>query len=231
MLKNTRINLLATKKVATALGDLNPVVVFIGGAVVSFYIDDPAAADVRPTKDIDIGLQITTIPQLEEIREMLIARGFKQSHQDDVTCRFRVDDVLVDVMSTQEIGWAPANPWFKPGLPYLIQQQIEGITINLLPLPYFLATKFSAFYSRGGSDPRVSQDFEDIVYIMNYRSDFLVQIEKSDRKVRDYLAACCKDIAQNSDLQEAIVGNLYYEEQEYGFKKIMQYVLEIARFR
>jgi hypothetical protein len=60
MLKNTQINQEVTKKVAIALEELNKRVVFVGGAVVSLYINDPAAEDVRPTKDIDISLEIAS---------------------------------------------------------------------------------------------------------------------------------------------------------------------------
>ena len=61
MLKNTLINKAATKKIAQALGELNERVVYVGGAVVSLYIDDPSADDVRPTKDIDIGMEIANL--------------------------------------------------------------------------------------------------------------------------------------------------------------------------
>ena len=47
MLKNTLINRIAAKKIATALVGLNQNVVYVGGAVVSLYIDDPSADDVR----------------------------------------------------------------------------------------------------------------------------------------------------------------------------------------
>ena len=57
MLKNTLINLEATKQVAVALGTLNENVVYVGGAMVSLYIDDPAAEDVRPTKDMSKNLR------------------------------------------------------------------------------------------------------------------------------------------------------------------------------
>ncbi len=52
MLKNTTINLGEIHKIAAALGELNENVVYVGGAVESVYINDPAADDVRPTKDI-----------------------------------------------------------------------------------------------------------------------------------------------------------------------------------
>lgn len=54
MLKNTQINRAVTKKIAKALGDINEKVVYVGGAVVSLYIDDASADDVRPTKDLDL---------------------------------------------------------------------------------------------------------------------------------------------------------------------------------
>ena len=115
MLKNTLINRKATYTIAKALGELNSDVVYVGGAVVSLYIDDPSADDVRPTKDIDISLQITSLVVLEELRKKLTAKGFHQSHQDQVVCRFRYQDILIDVMSTQAIGWlgqSMVQVWF-----------------------------------------------------------------------------------------------------------------------
>ena len=67
MLKNTTINLGVIWKIAHALQDLNERVVYVGGAVVSLYVNDPAADDVRPTKDIDISLEIASLGELEEM--------------------------------------------------------------------------------------------------------------------------------------------------------------------
>lgn len=171
MLKNTQINRLATKKVATAIGEMNEKVVYVGGAVVSLYIDDPAAEDVRPTKDVDISLEIVSLGQLESIREFLSEKGFRQSHEDQVMCRFRFEDVKVDVMSTRSIGWAPGNRWFEAGFPHAFVYNLDGLLLWLLPLPYYLAAKFDAFHDRGGRDPRTSHDVEDIVYLLNHVSD------------------------------------------------------------
>lgn len=60
-MKNTAINIGIIRKIAKALGELNDRVVYVGGAVVSLYINDPAAEDIRPTKDIDISLEILTL--------------------------------------------------------------------------------------------------------------------------------------------------------------------------
>jgi predicted nucleotidyltransferase len=221
MLKNTLINRLATKKIALALDNLNEKVVYVGGAVVSLYIDDTAANDVRPTMDIDIVIEISTIKELEDIRQELTEKGFIQSSEDDIVCRFRYEDIIVDVMATKPIDWAPANPWFASGYKNLITYNIDNIKINCLSLPYFLATKFSAFYSRGSTDPRTSHDFEDIVYLLNYISNLKMQLLEADIEVKNYLIECFNDILNDPQKQEAIIGHLYNEEQDYRYKKIL----------
>ena len=52
-MKNRTIDLGVVSEIARALGDLNDFVVFVGGAIVSIYADDPAADEIRPTQDVD----------------------------------------------------------------------------------------------------------------------------------------------------------------------------------
>lgn len=221
MLKNTIINLGVIRKIAAALNELNDRVVYVGGAVVSLYVNDPAAEDVRPTKDIDISIEIASIAELEEIRESLNKKGFKQTPEDDVICRFRYEDVKVDVMSTKEVGWAPANPWFGPGFKYVEKINIKDKTINILPLSYFLATKFTAFHGRGENDARTSHDFEDITYILDNRTDLVEVILKSPVDVRTYLKNEFATLLKNDNMREAIIGNLYFETQVERFEIII----------
>jgi hypothetical protein len=231
MLKNTLINRAAVRKIAQALGALNEKAVYVGGAIVSFYIDDPSAEDVRPTKDIDISMEIASLSKLEQIREELNRKGFYQSSEDNVICRFRYEDIKVDVMSTKAVGWAPANPWFEPGYQHLISFAMDDVEIRCLSLPYYLATKFTAFYDRGISDPRTSHDFEDIVYLLNYTTDWLTQIITSDDEVKQYLIKCFSDILMDSAKQEAILGNLFHEEQDYRFSKIINQLRQVCHVR
>ena len=164
-MKNTLINRRATVKVAKALEELCSEVVFVGGAMVSLYIDDPNAEDIRPTRDIDLTFQITTAGELEQLRQKLIAKGFREAADSSVTCRFKYDDLLVDVMSTKEVGWAPGNRWFLSGFDQSFEFPLEDMIIRLLPLPYFLAAKFDAFFDRGIEDVYASKDLEDLVYL------------------------------------------------------------------
>ncbi len=225
---NTLINWKVIKTIANALGELNQKVVYVGGAVVSLYIDDTAAEDIRPTKDIDITLEIASLGELEALREDLSKKGFKQSHEDNVICRFRFEDIKIDVMATKAIGWAPANPWFASGFKSAQSIEVNGKSIKILTLPYFLATKFSAFYDRGGKDPRFSHDFEDIVYLLNYTSNFHELIIDSDLKVQEYLKGAFLNILNDDLLQEAILGSINYDEQEFRFEKIINQLKAIV---
>ncbi len=221
-MKNTLINRKVIQKVANALGNLNNQVIYVGGATVSLYIDDPGADDVRPTKDVDISLKIASVAHLEDIREELSIRGFKQTADLDVICRFKLDDILVDVMSTKPVGWAPANPWFEGGFNNLEQIDLNGFNIQIMPLTYFLASKFTAQKSRGGSDPRFSHDFEDITYILDNRTDWHEKVVNESGQVKDFLLEQFQNIKKSPKLQEAILGNLYYETQDARLNKIME---------
>lgn len=95
-----------------------------------------------------------------------------------------------------------------------------------MPFPYFLASKFDAFKGRGGKDARMSHDFEDIVYLLNYTSDFAEIIHTSDKEVKAFLIACLKEILNDNLLQEAIIAHMYYDEREERFKMIIDQIKE-----
>jgi predicted nucleotidyltransferase len=195
--------------------------------VVSLYINDPAAEDVRPTKDLDISLEIVSFAALENLRLALLEKGFLQSAEDDVICRFRYEEIKVDVMSTKAVGWAPSNPWFSPGFNLRENVIIENQQIHILPLPYFLASKFTAFNNRGANDPRTSHDFEDIVYVMDNRTDLVEQLLGSRSDVMSYLKQQLQSILEDSVKQEAVYGNLFYETREGRYQRIIEMIKKL----
>ena len=207
MINRREINIESIIEVAEALGELNNKVVYVGGAVVSLYVNDPAAEDPRPTKDIDVAMEIATVAQLEKIRQQLTAKGFHSDPEETVICRFNYRNILVDVMSTQEVGWAPANSWFKGGFKHIEPNTLKKRTlIQLMPLAYFIAAKFEAYHDRG-KDPRTSHDLEDIIYVMDNRIDLVEQIVRAPEKVKDYLQQEFKNLL-SPKLEEAVLGHL-----------------------
>lgn len=49
--------------VATRLEELRETVVFVGGAATTLYVTDPAITDIRPTKDIDVIVEVASFAQ------------------------------------------------------------------------------------------------------------------------------------------------------------------------
>ena len=210
-MRNRTANIEVIKTVAKALGDVNIRVVYVGGAVVALYADDPAAEDVRPTKDIDIVVQIAGISELNRLEEDMAKRGFTRDPFENVMCRFRLGDILVDVMSTSEVGWAPSNRWFKSGMKHLRKVDAGGIEINILDTPHFLAAKFEAYSGRGQNDPRTSPDFEDIVYILDNNITLAEEVLKVSTQVRKYLTKWFRTIMESPSMQEALEAHLPYQ--------------------
>ena len=227
-MENALINRKATIKVAKALDTLCEEVVFVGGAVVSLYIDDQAAEDIRPTKDIDLAFQITTASELEQLRTELNRRGFMEAADSQVICRFRYDDLLVDVMSTQAIGWAPGNRWFLTGFPHARKVKLDEVEINVLPLPFFLASKFDAFFDRGITDVYASTDLEDLVYLLSHTSDVVAQISDAPQEVKSYLIECAQQVLGNSSILSAIPGHLSYDNPDEQLETVLTKLKQIA---
>ena len=75
-MKNRTINIAVVAEVAKALQELKNQMVFIGGAVVSLYADDPAADEIRPTGDIDITINLMNFSNWVRMQERLAELGF-----------------------------------------------------------------------------------------------------------------------------------------------------------
>ena len=228
MLHNRTQMIEAVKTLARALGDLNEYVVFVGGAVVGLYADDPGAPEVRPTKDVDIVLEIKSLSRLEELRKALAARDIYPASEEKVMCRFRYQNILLDVMSTQEVGWAPANPWFRVGFDRAENYNFDDVSIRIMPIPIYLASKFSAFEERG-TDPRTSHDFEDIVFILDNRATLINDVKQAEKDVREFLVNKFNDILVDSSLQEAILSHLEPATQMKRFEMLVQKLKEIIK--
>ncbi|MFZ5552313.1 MAG: hypothetical protein ACOZCO_04295 [Bacteroidota bacterium] len=213
MLKNKTIDLGVIKKIATALDNLNKDIVFVGGAVVALYANDRLADEVRPTGDIDISVQLAAFGSVFALQDKLKEKKFKEAVGEPVICRFVYDDVLVDVMPDEDSPWGKTNRWYKPGFQCLQQITVEDIQINILPAPYFLATKFEAFKDRGG-DYRTSEDFEDIIYVLDNRTNIVEEVLQSDEEVKTYLQNEFRKLLQDKLADEGIMAHLFFETAE-----------------
>ncbi len=95
-------NLVRIQGVYNALGELRDSVAFVGGATVSLYTDRPDQADVRPTDDIDVLIEIGTYGAYTKIQAKLSELNFHPDTASKVICRYKYQGLIVDIMPTDE---------------------------------------------------------------------------------------------------------------------------------
>ena len=94
MLFTKKQSIEAIKTIARALGDLNDQVIYVGGAVVALYADDPGAPEIRPTKDVDIVVEVASVLELEKFRQKLAERDINLDKDAKIMCRFKYHYIL-----------------------------------------------------------------------------------------------------------------------------------------
>lgn len=210
-------------RVANKLQEMCDDVTFVGGAIIGFLITDPAAPDVRFTVDVDCIINIVTHSDYYKISKKLREKGLKEmSSGDHPICRWDCDGVLVDIMPTDKGILGFSNRWYKNAISNSIAKQINpNRSINIISAPYFLATKLEAFHDRGKNDYLMSHDLEDIISVIDGRSEIVTDIEKSDRDVKNYISTSFEILLNNKNFTYALPGHLNYANESEGRKKIV----------
>lgn len=175
------------KAVYNALEDLKDKVVFVGGAVVSLYADR-VVHDPRPTDDIDVLVEILNYRDHVALEEKLHQKGFINDQDSGIACRYRVQGITVDIMPTDDRSFGFDSMWYSHGFHNAVAHPLDDThVINILTAPYYLATKLEAFRNRGNGDGRTSQDFEDIVFILENRAAIWEEIKAADENLKTFL--------------------------------------------
>ena len=88
-------------------------------------------------------------------------------------CRWRLDDIVLDVMPSAPGILGFTNRWYESAIANAIERELEpGLTIKIATAPYFVTMKLEAFAGRGEGDYVASHDLEDIVTITDARATF-----------------------------------------------------------
>lgn len=178
------VNRSDVRKVALALGELNERMLYVGGSIIDLYAEDPAAVAPRPTVDIDMATSTPTYTDRLQLEESLRLLGISPDLSRSL-CSFTMDDIQLDIMPIEAMEIGPVNRWYKFGLPSAARVDLGDTSIKILTSPYFIATKFEAFNSRG-SEMRLSPDIEDIVYVIDSRPSIVNEIDKSENDVKQF---------------------------------------------
>jgi hypothetical protein len=197
------------EKAARKLGVLNNEVVYLGGCSTALFITDSLSLDVRPTVDVDCIIDVASLSKYYQFGEKLKEQGFKQLMQDEVICRWRYEDIILDVMPTDEDILKCGNRWYKDAIRNAISHQIaEDLVIKSVTAPYLLATKAEAFISRGNGDFLGSHDFEDIITIIAGRVEIVEEIELGSKELRVYLKSTFENYLKSSQFRSSLPGHM-----------------------
>ncbi|MEN2433894.1 nucleotidyl transferase AbiEii/AbiGii toxin family protein [Weeksellaceae bacterium A-14] len=205
---NKTINIGVVAEVAEGLKQYREQVVFVGGAVISLYTDDPAADEIRPTKDIDFTVNIVDVGEFHKTIEELGKLGFDPDPFGTSICSYTYKKYPVDIIPAEDSAFGSTNRWYKIGFEDLWKVKAKNQEINILSAPCFLATKFEAFNSRG-KDYRTSHDIEDIIYIIDNRTTIVDEIVKCDSRILEFLKSEFQKIIDKGLLDELLQTHIH----------------------
>ena len=220
---NKVINLALVAQVAEGLKELREKMVFIGGAVISLYTDDPAADEIRPTTDIDMTINLANYAEWAKMQERLAELSFYPDPEGQSICSYKFEKIAIDIMPADDSSIGVSNKWYKPGFKYLQQIVLpKGISINILPAPYFLATKLEAFKDRGANDFYGSHDFEDIIYLLDNRTTIVEELINADIDVKEYIKKELATLKKHPQAHEILAMHLHPYIREERFPIMME---------
>lgn len=200
-------NLALLQLAARKLDNLNDNVVYLGGCATALFINDPSALDVRATLDVDCIIDVISLVEYHKFESQLVKKGFKKSMEDDVICRFRCDEIILDVMPTDQKILGFGNPWYKKALQNAVNHEIaDNLIIKSISAPYFLATKFEAFKTRGNNDLWISHDYEDIISVVAGRVNLLEEVTEASSELRENLKEQFKQLLENDQFEPTLPG-------------------------
>lgn len=193
---------------ARLLEELAEEVVFVGGAATGLLITDPAVAKLRPTLDVDVIVEIASRGGYYGFAERLREKGFREPLDGQVICRWVHGDLTLDVMPTGEAVFGFTNPLYAAAIRHSQTHEMDGVAVRAVSSPYFLGTKLEAYFGRGENDFVLSHDIEDMVALLDGRSEIVEDVTGADDLIRDYLGGHFRGLLANREFRDALPGHL-----------------------
>ena len=220
-------NIAMVERIAQALGDLREKVVFVGGSVAELYADFPEISDIRPTLDVDcvVDIQINTYLDYNKLEERLRVLGFQNDTSNNAPiCRKIYQRILIDFMPVCPDILGFSNRWYADGTKNKIERVLpNGTIIYILPVEFYLATKFEALNNRGGKDIRGSHDWEDIVFVMSNCAELTNSVKRcTNAQLIDYLQEQYNILLKNKNIREIIYSVLPYHSEEDSIDTVIE---------
>jgi hypothetical protein len=184
--------------------------VFVGGCATALLITDRAAAEVRPTFDVDAIAAITSYAEYVVFSERLRNLGFTEDASESAPlCRWLKAQTTLDVMPLDEKILGFSNRWYQPAMEFSQQRTLKpGLSIRVVTAPYFCGTKLEAFKGRGRDDYWSSHDLEDLIAVVDGRQELVDELSDAPGDVRSYIASEFKRLLRVEVFIDALPGYL-----------------------
>jgi hypothetical protein len=184
--------------------------VFVGGCTTALLVTDRAAAEVRPTYDVDAIAEITSYSGYVGFSERLRKLGFTEdTSQGAPLCRWQNSKTNLDVMPLDSKILGFSNRWYKPAMRFAEFRELKpDLTVRAVTAPYFCAAKLEAFNGRGKGDYLSSHDLEDLVAIVDGREELTGELRSASEDVRSYVASEFRRLLDNKTFVDALPGYL-----------------------
>lgn len=196
----------AARLLQPLLGEL----AFVGGSTTALLVTDEAAAEVRPTYDVDAIAEISSYAAYADFAERLRRCGFTEDTSEGAPiCRWRRKKTILDVMPLDPKILGFSNLWYKPALDSSVVHELEAdLRIRVVTAVYFCATKLEAFAGRGKNDYQSSHDLEDLMAVVDGRVELVEEIRVAAENVRTYIAAEIRKLLAIREFLDALPGYL-----------------------
>lgn len=211
--------------VARALGnDLLKEVAFLGGCTTGLLLTDKASKEaVRYTDDVDLITHVIGFSGWIKFQTRLKERGFKESIKDNINCRMRLNDLIVDFMPDDEKILGYSNRWYGQALKEAKDYELqEDLTIQLVTPVFFIATKLEAYKGRGENAPLHSRDIEDILNVFDGRAELVEEINQASLNLRSYISKELVSLFEHPDFEYAVQSTAHgqRDREELIFKRL-----------
>ena len=171
-------------------------------------INDPASTPIRMTTDVDVIAEVATYGQYANLGERLRGLGFLEDGSEGAPiCRWVAGGLKLDVMPTLECVLGFANRWYADAIRQSLSHQLApDLAIRVVTGPYFLATKFEAFLTRGRGDYYESHDLEDLIAVLDGRRELVDEVHAAADDVRGFLAERFAKLVGDPRFMESLPG-------------------------
>jgi hypothetical protein len=199
----------ALRVVATHLDAAGLNYAFTGGSVVNLLLDAPDLSPARPTKDVDVIVELVSGRRYSDVEEVLRKGGFNHDDSEGAPiCRWRLGLLVVDIMPTDGGLIGLNTKWFREALETAKIVEYAHERLRVVSPIGLLVTKYLTFTERGEGDYYASHDLEDFLTVVDGRSHIVEEIGQARSDLRAYLVLACRALSAEGEFIEALPGYL-----------------------